>query len=70
MCGGEGCPLNKKNKCYRFRVIPDEYGQSYFAEAPYNQETKSCEYFWRIPKGPQAHSLKRKEENEKDKTVL
>ena len=35
------CPLCKK--CYRYTSIPDNYYQSYFAEAPYKD--KDCEYY-------------------------
>ncbi len=41
MCIGGECPI--KNKCYRYRSIPD-YLQSYVL-APYDFEKKSCELF-------------------------
>ena len=62
-CKGIDCPINKRNKCYRFRIIPSEY-QSYFIDTPYDGGTKSCEYFWRI-KGPTITKLKRKDEKAK-----
>lgn len=45
-CNGTNCPL--KESCYRFIAIPSEYGQSYFADTPYNKEENKCEHFWDI----------------------
>ena len=45
---GNKCHL--KSKCYRFKAIPSEYWQAYFTSIPYDVETKSCEYFWKIKK--------------------
>ncbi len=47
MCKGEGCPL--KQQCYRYRAIPSDWRQSYFAEVPYIEG--KCEYFRQIEKG-------------------
>ena len=44
MCNGKECPLSYK--CYRHNAKPDPYWQSYFVEAPYNKETKSCDSYW------------------------
>lgn len=44
MCTGKNCPLS--TKCYRFTAKPSEFRQSYFVEPPYDEEKKSCEYFW------------------------
>ena len=45
MCSGQDCPL--KETCYRFTATPNEFSQSYFLNAPYNKETKTCEYEWK-----------------------
>jgi len=42
---GENCPL--KDSCYRHVAYPEEW-QSYFSSAPYNHETKICNYFWAL----------------------
>jgi hypothetical protein len=42
MCKGGDCP--KKQKCYRFRAVPSEHRQSYFAEVPF-QPDGTCAYF-------------------------
>jgi hypothetical protein len=47
-CSGTGCP--KKSKCFRFTATASEWGQSYFAEVPYDKEKKTCGYFWKIVK--------------------
>lgn len=46
MCEGEGCPM--RTECYRHTATPSEYRQSYFSEAPYNEEAGDCEYFMEI----------------------
>lgn len=46
LCSGKKCPM--KSKCLRYRKTPGEKGQSYFLEAPYNLEKKSCNYFIEI----------------------
>lgn len=51
MCCNYDCPL--KEKCYRYRAIPDEYWQSF---AMFKPETYSigigmitkCEHFWEV----------------------
>ena len=45
-CEGKGCPF--KEECYRFTAPVNEYGQSYFINVPYNKETNTCEYLWKI----------------------
>lgn len=47
MCKDKECPL--KNECYRYRAIPSEYRQSYFAESP--RKADKCYHFWEIKKG-------------------
>ncbi len=47
MCPGNDCPL--KEKCYRYRAIPD-YWQSFFQEAPYDKD--QCAYFESIEGRP------------------
>jgi len=45
MCSGKNCPL--KEKCYRFLATPNEYAQSYFESAPYNDGVKDdCKFYW------------------------
>lgn len=31
-------------KCFRHTAIPDEYAQSYFTGAPFDQKVGSCDY--------------------------
>ena len=45
MCKGKGC--NMTNSCYRFKAIPNKYGQSYFTESPI-KEDDNCDYYWEI----------------------
>lgn len=42
-CRGGNCPL--AFNCYRFTVKPNPYRQSYFAEVPWNEEEKKCDYY-------------------------
>jgi hypothetical protein len=44
MCQGGTCPI--KEECYRFKAVPSQYRQSYFAVVPYSEENKHCEYRW------------------------
>ena len=46
MCGGKNCPLSKK--CYRCTANPSEFWQSWFMEDPYNQQTKTCDFYWEV----------------------
>ena len=43
MCKGEDCPL--AFNCYRHTAKANPYAQSYFAEAPWDEEKKECEYY-------------------------
>jgi hypothetical protein len=43
MCKGGKCPFQQK--CWRFLACPIIY-QSYFEKVPYNEKSKSCDYFW------------------------
>lgn len=45
MCDDKKCPFRKK--CYRFRAMPNEYHQTYFAGSPRSSE-QHCDYFWDI----------------------
>lgn len=45
-CDSKDCPL--KEKCYRYTAPSSEYRQSYFVTPPYNEETKTCNYLWKI----------------------
>lgn len=38
------CPL--ANKCWRYLAPKDPQRQSFFAQAPYNSSTNTCEYHW------------------------
>lgn len=46
MCRGQGC--NLKEWCYRYKAIPDEFWQYFFADTPVNisGEVHICDYFW------------------------
>lgn len=46
-CYGDEC--SAKERCARYRMVPGEYRQSYFAESPGKDE--SCDHFWDIEKG-------------------
>lgn len=46
MCKGENCLL--KESCYRFLAEPNTIRQTYLSESPYNKETKSCTYYWKV----------------------
>lgn len=46
MCKGVNCP--KKDKCFRYKAIPDNLRQSYFMDSPYDKEMKWCEHFVEI----------------------
>jgi len=43
MCKGTNCPY--KEKCRRYTATPNEYRQSYFAEAPI-QKDNTCQFYW------------------------
>lgn len=43
MCTGENCPL--KETCYRYTAFPNQWGQSYYVNVPYNEEKKECEEY-------------------------
>lgn len=43
MCKGVNCPL--AFNCYRFTAKANPYGQSFFAEVPWNEEESKCEYY-------------------------
>ena len=47
--GAYDCPL--KNNCHRYTAKPDEFGQSFFVNPPFNRikkdgEEVTCDYFW------------------------
>jgi hypothetical protein len=44
MCDGQGCEL--KSTCYRYKAEPSIYGQTYFTEAPIEDE--QCDYYWEV----------------------
>ena len=41
MCNGKDCEI--KEICYRYRVTPSEFGQSYFLNSPNNG--LECDYY-------------------------
>ena len=43
ICCNYECPL--REKCYRYRAVPDEYWQSF---AWYNCRTDNCDYYWEL----------------------
>lgn len=43
MCVGNGCP--KKDDCYRYTAVKNEYRQAYFVSLPYDFDTDKCELF-------------------------
>ena len=43
MCRGGNCPL--AFNCYRFTAKANPHRQSYFAEVPWNEEEKKCDYY-------------------------
>ncbi len=43
MCKGENCPL--AFNCYRHTAKANPYAQSYFGEAPWDEEKKECSYY-------------------------
>ena len=56
MCDNEQCPL--REKCYRFRAIPDPYWQSFAHFEPSTYPTPKgtqteCDHFWDISERPQ-----------------
>ena len=53
MCCNFDCPL--KEKCYRYRAIPDQYHQSFAFYKPakrkfgkHDEDILDCEYFWQV----------------------
>jgi hypothetical protein len=44
MCTGQGCDLT--STCYRYKAEPSGYYQSYFTEAPI--EDDQCDYYWEV----------------------
>lgn len=44
MCSGKSCEL--KELCYRYKVNPSEFRQSYFTQPP--NKGLECDYFWPI----------------------
>lgn len=48
MCKGDDCP--KKETCYRYMAIPNEYRQAYFMTIPYHND--DCNHFYPIEGRP------------------
>jgi hypothetical protein len=44
MCDGKNCDLS--STCYRYKAEPSGYYQSYFTEAPI--EDDQCDYYWEV----------------------
>ena len=55
MCAGDGC--EKSLDCYRFRAIPTEHRQSYFARPPLDWETGECQYFSPVRTGDRIREI-------------
>lgn len=56
MCCNCDCPY--RDKCYRYRAVPDEFWQSYCLFEPYERIMKptmdkvlECDHFWEIVPG-------------------
>lgn len=45
MCQNKNCHL--RDKCYRYRAIPDDVWQSYICPT-IDSDTMDCDYFWSI----------------------
>lgn len=43
MCLGYTCRV--KEKCYRFKAVPNPYRQSYFTLPPVTENRKECEHY-------------------------
>ena len=53
MCKGDRCTM--KETCYRYKAKVNEYGQSYFAEAPHKDKVDEdnntiCGHYWEVDK--------------------
>jgi hypothetical protein len=46
MCQGRHC--KRRDKCYRHTAEPSKFMQVYFATAPVDTATGTCEYFWPV----------------------
>lgn len=48
MCCNRDCPI--RNKCYRYRAVPDDYQSfAFFKWQPVSDTNdEECEYFWRV----------------------
>ena len=48
MCCNRDCPI--RNKCYRYRAVPDDYQSfAFFKYQPISDTNdEECEYFWRV----------------------
>lgn len=44
MCDGKNCDL--ASTCLRYKAEPSKYRQSYFVEAPIEDE--QCDYYWEV----------------------
>lgn len=56
LCCNCDCPY--RDKCYRYRAVPNEFWQSYCLFEPYERIMKptmdkvlECDYFWEITEG-------------------
>lgn len=56
MCVNEEC--NKRKNCYRYRAIPQEFGQSYACF-----QDRGCTFFWEIEKGQKVRAMDEIENN-------
>ena len=44
MCRDEDCP--KKDTCYRFTAIANEWRQAYFMKSPRDKD--KCNHYWQV----------------------
>jgi hypothetical protein len=44
MCSGDNC--QKKESCYRFTALPNDYWQAVFIDVPVDLVTQECEHYW------------------------
>lgn len=49
MCDDGNCHI--KNGCYRYKALPNEHRQSYFAKSPYSKKLKECQSYWPLRAG-------------------
>lgn len=68
MCTGGTCP--RKQKCYRYIAVPDEYAQTYFSDPPVEPDG-NCSHYWTTDRGEMDKLIRerRAEKNKQKKEV-